>query len=779
MPVTKQWPSGTVNATPTSYQLPLNNELNWLQLSSFLQSLADSAQGTTFQKMRVRTVTATPDTVNATVDCILPINVASASAINLPAGLEKQVFFIFDASGAAATNNITITPNGAETVRGAASLVLNKNYQGVILAFTGTDWKAFGPFITPGSVTDADFSGVLTTAKGGTGQNSTATFPGSGVVATVPAAGVVKSNGTVLSSSNVNLASEVTGVLPTVNGGTGQNSTATFPASGAVAVVPAAGVVKSNGTVLSSSNVNLTSEVTGVLPNANTTATSANTASAIVARDGSGNFSAGTITASLSGNATTATSATTAGNVTGTVAIANGGSGQTTANAALNAFLPNQATNAGKVLQTDGSNTSWASVLANGSTLLAADGTEGAPGIAFNSDTDTGFYRIGANNLGFSANGLKIGEFGTSGWTFGRVSTANTHTFNTNTSTQTIKLTGNTNYPGIILDNFANSAAASIFPASGTTIISFCQPAFAINANTYGNVTDSTNMGGTGGTNIASATSAGSWTFGPSSGSATFTIQGSGASTLLSVATTGGNNAVLDIVSGGGSNSAILKMTSGASGYGNFQLGTASTTFRWQNSSSTSLAEITSNGVCQFGPTSAATNNYHRFYANENSQYVLQCIQNSSGVNPYGMRVFYPNAAPNDNNGFFFEGRDSSAQRFAVINNGGVANYQANDVNLSDERLKKNIKLTSSKLDFICSLQVKDFEYIDNPGVINTGLIAQDVELLDQSLVQELKDFQIINGEKIRPKAIRTTEIYHMLIKAIQELKGLIDAIQV
>ena len=39
-------------------------------------------------------------------------------------------------------------------------------------------------------------------------------------------------------------------------------------------------------------------------------ATSANTASTIVARDGSGNFSAGTITASLSGTATTATTAT-------------------------------------------------------------------------------------------------------------------------------------------------------------------------------------------------------------------------------------------------------------------------------------------------------------------------------------------------------------------------------------------------------------------------------------------------------------------------------------
>ena len=47
--------------------------------------------------------------------------------------------------------------------------------------------------------------------------------------------------------------------------------------------------------------------------NSATTATSANTASAIVARDASGNFTAGTITAALTGNASTAT---TAGNLT-------------------------------------------------------------------------------------------------------------------------------------------------------------------------------------------------------------------------------------------------------------------------------------------------------------------------------------------------------------------------------------------------------------------------------------------------------------------------------
>lgn len=62
------------------------------------------------------------------------------------------------------------------------------------------------------------------------------------------------------------------------------------------------------------------SAITGVLPNASTTAVSTNTASAIVLRDGSGNFAAGTITA---------TNLTTTGQLTGTSFFCNGVSTKT------------------------------------------------------------------------------------------------------------------------------------------------------------------------------------------------------------------------------------------------------------------------------------------------------------------------------------------------------------------------------------------------------------------------------------------------------------------
>ena len=112
---------------------------------------------------------------------------------------------------------------------------------------------------------------------------------------------------------------------------------------------------------------------TGKVANSATTATNSNTPSAIVARDSSGNFSAGIITANLNGNATTATTATSAttsgaatnfngslsGDVTGTqnVTVVNSVGGKTAANIAAVTVLVNAATSsniANTIVKRDG-----------------------------------------------------------------------------------------------------------------------------------------------------------------------------------------------------------------------------------------------------------------------------------------------------------------------------------------------------------------------------------------------------------------------------------------
>ncbi len=87
----------------------------------------------------------------------------------------------------------------------------------------------------------------------------------------------------------------------------------------------------------------------GKVANSATTATNANTASAIVARDASGNFSANIITGTLSGTAT---------NVSGIVAIANGGIG-----------LTSVGTN-GQVLSSNGTSIAWSNPAATGITAI-------------------------------------------------------------------------------------------------------------------------------------------------------------------------------------------------------------------------------------------------------------------------------------------------------------------------------------------------------------------------------------------------------------------------
>lgn len=76
----------------------------------------------------------------------------------------------------------------------------------------------------------------------------------------------------------------------------------------------------------------------------------------------------------INGSLNTITNVSLTTGVTGILPIANGGTSQSTANSALNALLPSQATNAGKVLQTDGTNTSWATT-SSGTTTVPNGGT--------------------------------------------------------------------------------------------------------------------------------------------------------------------------------------------------------------------------------------------------------------------------------------------------------------------------------------------------------------------------------------------------------------------
>lgn len=76
-------------------------------------------------------------------------------------------------------------------------------------------------------------------------------------------------------------------------------------------------------------------------------------------------------------------------------------------------------------------------------TLGVSNGTAGLPSITPSGDTNTGIYSIGADKIGFSANGARVGEFGIGyGGFIGNIIQVRNSSWNTTISTTGTLLTG-------------------------------------------------------------------------------------------------------------------------------------------------------------------------------------------------------------------------------------------------------------------------------------------------------------------------------------------------
>jgi len=119
--------------------------------------------------------------------------------------------------------------------------------------------------------------------------------------------------------------------------------------------------------------------------------------------------------------------------------------------------------------------------------------------------------------------------------------------------------------------------------------------------------------------------------------------------------------------------------------------------------------------------------------------------------------------------------------RFAVRSNGGIVNYAANNVILSDRRQKTNFAPAKSYLDVICAIAVQTFNYIDQnletDAGLTLGVTAQDVQAVAPEFVSESNW-----GTKEEPKMrleIYQTDLQYALMKCIQEQQALIESLTV
>jgi len=141
------------------------------------------------------------------------------------------------------------------------------------------------------------------------------------------------------------------------------------------------------------------------------------------------------------------------------------------------------------------------------------------------------------------------------------------------------------------------------------------------------------------------------------------------------------------------------------------------------------------------------------------------------------MWIRFTGATPNNTANEFLDCSDNTALRAQIRSNGGLANYSANNVNLSDERTKTDIQNAGGYLAKICSIPVRTFKYKDQTDdLLNLGVIAQEVETIAPELV-DTTGFGETPDDGIPLKAIYQTDLQYALMKCIQEQQALIETL--
>jgi hypothetical protein len=172
-------------------------------------------------------------------------------------------------------------------------------------------------------------------------------------------------------------------------------------------------------------------------------------------------------------------------------------------------------------------------------------------------------------------------------------------------------------------------------------------------------------------------------------------------------------------------------------------------------------------GVERFNVTKTTVGSYLARFNNTNTT-----------ADTYGVAITYTASTPNDASHNFLGCVDSVGSRALIYANGGLANYSANNVNLSDSRTKTDIKPLTSYWNKIKALEVVTFKYKDQThSDDNIGLISQQVESVAPEFVSN-DGFGETPVDGIPLKAIYTTDLYHAAIKALQEAMTRIEALE-
>jgi hypothetical protein len=116
-----------------------------------------------------------------------------------------------------------------------------------------------------------------------------------------------------------------------------------------------------------------------------------------------------------------------------------------------------------------------------------------------------------------------------------------------------------------------------------------------------------------------------------------------------------------------------------------------------------------------------ATSSYHELRTNTSGDWIAYFTQ-TTATNPNGVVIKYSGAAPNNTGSTFLYCEDTVGVKASIRSNGGIANFSANDVNLSDINSKKDISPAVGTWDCIKEWEIVNYRYKDQPDDADLNL---------------------------------------------------------
>jgi hypothetical protein len=158
----------------------------------------------------------------------------------------------------------------------------------------------------------------------------------------------------------------------------------------------------------------------------------------------------------------------------------------------------------------------------------------------------------------------------------------------------------------------------------------------------------------------------------------------------------------------------------------------------------------------------------------------LRQSQNAAGV-----LALYYDGQPNNTNDRFLSCLDNNGgtARCHIQSNGGIANFQANNSNLSDLRTKKDISPAVNTWDCLKEWEIVNYRYKDQPddAALNLGVIAQQVAESCPEVVtvfQEEKEATETEPAQEERLGVKEQQMMWIAIKALQEAQLRIETLE-